>query len=209
VTLETLGRKFARLTTNAVVRRPALWRLFRPLTRRQFDAIAPRWEAMRLPDTLVPLESALAVVGGPPKRALDLGTGTGAAARTVAQRFPDADVVGADLSEGMLAEARRALPEELAGRVRFEIADASRLPYEDSSFDLVTLSNMIPFFDELARVLAPGGTAVFASSGGAETPIYVPPERLRAELARRGFTEFATFEAGRGNAFLARKPDRH
>jgi ubiquinone/menaquinone biosynthesis C-methylase UbiE len=209
MTLETLGRKLARLTTNAVVRRPALWRLFRPLTRRQFDAIAPRWEAMRLPDTLAPLETALAAVDPPPTRALDLGTGTGAGARAVAQRFPEADVLGADLSEGMLAEARRSLPEELAGRVRFEIADASRLPYEDSSFDLVTLANMIPFFDELERVLAPGGALVFAFSGGAGTPIYVPPERLRAELARRGFSEFATFEAGRGNAFLARKPNRH
>ena len=55
---------------------------------------------------------------------------------------------------------------------------------------------MIPFFDELARVLAPGGCALFAFSVGAETPIYVPPERLRAELAARGFTDFADFAAG-------------
>jgi hypothetical protein len=67
---------------------------------------------------------------------------------------------------------------------------------------------MIPFFDELARVVAPGGQLLFAFSGGAETPIYVPPERLRNELGRRGFTEFAEFEAGRGNALLARKAAR-
>ena len=58
-------------------------------------------------------------------------------------------------------------------------------------------------------VLAPGGSVVFAFSGGAETPIYVPPERLRGELEHRGFTDFAAFETGRGTAFLARKPDRH
>ena len=57
---------------------------------------------------------------------------------------------------------------------------------------------MIPFFDELARVVAPGGAVVFAFSGGADTPIYVPSERLRGELGRRGFADFAEFVAGRG-----------
>jgi SAM-dependent methyltransferase len=207
--LETIGQKFARLTTNAVVRWPGLWRLFRGLMRRQFDAIAPRWETMRRPDSLAPFEAALATVEPAPKRALDLGTGTGAGARAIAARFPDADVVGADLSARMLAEAQRTLPSQLAPRVRFEVADASELPYEDETFDLVALANMIPFFDEIARVLAPGGSVVFAFSGGAETPIYVPPERLRGELERRGFTDFAPFDTGRGTAFLARKADRY
>jgi hypothetical protein len=54
-------------------------------------------------------------------------------------------------------------------------------------------------------VLAPGGQALFAFSAGPETPIYVPAERLRAELGRRGFTEFAEFAAGNGTALLARK----
>jgi hypothetical protein len=67
---------------------------------------------------------------------------------------------------------------------------------------------MIPFFDELARVVKPGGQALFAFSMGAGTPIYVPAERLRTELGRRGFTEFAEFAAGNGTALLARKGDR-
>jgi SAM-dependent methyltransferase len=203
--VETIGRKFARLTTNAVVRRPGLWRVFRGLMRRQFDAIAPRWETFRMPDSLAPFAAGLDAVDPPPARVLDLGTGTGAGARAVVARFPGAAVVGADLSERMLDEARRALPADVAGRVHFELADASRLPYEDDAFDLVTLANMIPFFDELARVVAPGGQALFAYSGGAGTPIYVPPERLRAELEQRGFTDFAEFAAGRGTALLARK----
>jgi ubiquinone/menaquinone biosynthesis C-methylase UbiE len=204
----TFGQRVARFTTDVVVRWPRLWGVFRGLTRRQFDAIAPRWNTMRMPDSLAPFEAALAAVDEPPRRVLDLGTGTGAGARIVAERFPEAEVVGADLSERMLAEARQSLSAELEGRVRFEAADASALPYEDGSFQLVTLANMIPFFDELARVVAPGGSVVFAFSGGAGTPIYVPPERLRNELARRGFTDFAEFQAGRGTSFLARKPDR-
>ena len=65
---------------------------------------------------------------------------------------------------------------------------------------------MIPFFDELARVTAPGGAVVFSFSAGPETPIYVPPEVLRKELEARGFMDFADFAAGSGTALVARKP---
>jgi ubiquinone/menaquinone biosynthesis C-methylase UbiE len=123
----------------------------------------------------------------------------------LARRFPDAEIVGADLSERMLEQARSRTPPEVAGRVRFERADASALPYGDRSFELVTHANMIPFFDEVARVVAPGGQVLFAFSSGATTPIYVPNERLREELGRRGFTDFAEFAAARGTALLARK----
>lgn len=136
---------------------------------------------------------------------LDLGTGTGVAAKAVAGRFPEARVTGVDLSPGMIAEARTRLPVELDGRVRYEVGDASGLRFEDAAFDLVTLSNMIPFFDELARVTAPGGAVVVSFSRGAETPIYVSPERLRRELGRRGFAEFADFSAGPATALRARR----
>lgn len=202
--LEDLGRKFARLTTNQVVRRPRLWRLFRPVMRGYFNKLAPVWDEFRFPDSFKPLDAALAAVD-PPRLALDVGTGTGAAAFAVARRFPSAEVVGADLAAEMIAEAKRKTPLELADRVRFEQVDAERLPYPDESFDLVTLANMIPFFNELERVVAPGGWLVFAFSGGAETPIYVTPQKLRSELGRRGFTDFAEFEAGRGNSLVARK----
>jgi SAM-dependent methyltransferase len=206
--LMLVGRKFARVTTNVVVSRPRLWRLFRPLLRKQFDSIASRWDAMRDPGHLRSYEQAVDAVVPSPARALDLGTGTGEGAFAIARRFPEAEVVGVDLADRMLAEASKKTTPELRGRVRFERADASRLPYPDGSFDLVAHANMIPFFDELTRVLAVGGQAVFAYSGGDETPIYVPPERLREELSRRGFTEFADFAAGQGTALLARKGGR-
>jgi ubiquinone/menaquinone biosynthesis C-methylase UbiE len=200
-----LGRRFARLATDIVVRRPALWRLFRGPLRLQFDRLAPKWDEIRMPDHLEAFERALEELDRPPRRALDLGTGTGAAAFALARRFPEAEVVGVDLSRPMVEEARRKTPPELAARVRFEVGDASALPFEDAAFDLVSLANMIPFFDELARVVAPGGYVVFGFSGGSETPIYVPPERLRDELSRRGFDHFSEIEGERGTAFLARK----
>jgi len=203
--VETVGRKFARIATNITVRRPRLWRALRPLMRAQFDNLAPRWDQMRSADPLASLDRALEDVGGSPARVLDLGTGTGLGAFLVARRFPEAEVVGVDLAPRMVEEARRKTPPELASRVSFQQADASRLPFPDAAFDLVTLANMIPFFDELARVTAPGGSVAFSFSAGPETPIWVPPERLRNELSRRGFADFADFQAEAGTALLARK----
>jgi len=209
VNFESFARRFARVTTDIVVRRPRLWFLLRWATRAQFDRLAPRWDEIRAGDTAyAPYEAALERVDPPPKRALDLGTGTGGAAFAIARRFPEAEVIGADIAERMIEEARRNLPDDLRDRVRFEVADAARLPYDSGSFDLVGLSNMIPFFDELDRVLAPAGFLIVAFSGGAETPIYVPPDRLRRELGRRGFSDFADFSTDPGTALLARKGER-
>jgi ubiquinone/menaquinone biosynthesis C-methylase UbiE len=198
----TVGQRFARIVTDIVVRRPMLWRLFRRPLRAQFDKLAPVWDTLRRPDMLAPVEAALDRLPTPPRRVLDLGTGTGAVARLVAERFPEAEVVGADISPQMIEEARRVTE---SPRVRYEVADAQKLPFADGSFDLVTLGNMIPFFDELARVATPGGYVLVAYSAGPETPIYVPPQRLREELSRRGFAEIAELSAGRGTGFLAIK----
>jgi ubiquinone/menaquinone biosynthesis C-methylase UbiE len=201
----TLGQRFARLATIVAVRWPRLWRLFRPFIRREFDRIAPEWARMRSADAFEPLQAALAALAEPPRRVLDLGTGTGQAAFLIAARFPETEVVGADISPEMIAQARSSTSSENDARIRFDLTDAAALPYGAGEFDLVTLANMIPFFDELARVIAPGGAVVFSFSVGPETPIYVPSERLRSELERRGFTDFAEFSAGRGTSLLARK----
>jgi ubiquinone/menaquinone biosynthesis C-methylase UbiE len=198
------AQRVARFVTDTVVQRPGLWRLLRGRTRSMFDELAPTWETRIGPDHVAALSLALAELQ-PPARVLDLGTGTGVAAQTVARRFEGAHVTGVDLSPAMVAQADAQLPSELADRVGFQVGDASELPFDDGAFDLVTLANMIPFFDELARVTAPAGAIVFAFSRGAETPIYVPPERLQRELDRRGFAEFADFSAGPSTALLARR----
>jgi SAM-dependent methyltransferase len=200
-----LGKRFARLATNAVVRRPALWRVVRGPVRAQFERLAPEWDTLRGPSSFLPFAAALDGLDAAPARVLDLGTGTGTAAILVAERFPDARIVGVDLARAMVDEARRKVPAGLAARISFEQGDASTLRFADGSFDLVTLANVIPFFDELARVAAAGAAVLFSFSLGSRTPIWVPPGRLRKELGRRGFSQFAEFSAGEGTALVARK----
>jgi SAM-dependent methyltransferase len=199
------GRRFARLATRAVVAQPALWRLFRRPLRAQFDALAPAWDGIMRPEALAPLAAALDRVPLTPARVLDVGTGTGKAARLVAERFPQAEVVGVDLAPGMVAEARRLLPAGYAGRLSFEVGDASALPFPDGEFDLVVLLNMIPFSAELARLTVPGGWVVVAHVSGPATPIWTSPEALRSHLAPLGFGGFEELRAGVGTAFLARR----
>lgn len=205
--LEAAGRRFARLATRAVVARPGLWRVFRGPIRAQFDRLAPVWHGRGGPETLGALAAALDRLDRPPRRVLDLGTGTGKGAVFVAERFSEAEVVGVDLAPEMVAEARRLLPPGLEQRVAFDVADASQLPYEDGAFDLIVLLNMIPFFPELRRVTAPGGALVFSFGYGPETPIWTPPETLRARLEPLGFTGVEEHAAGPSTALLAKRAD--
>jgi len=195
----TAGQRFARFVTDVVVRAPFLWKLFRGRVTRNFDRLAPEWDETRVSRERLAVMIAALDAAAAPASALDVGTGTGAVARLLAERWPSAEVTGVDLSPGMVAEARR------LGNEHYDVGDASALPYPDGAFELVTMNNMIPFFDELARVTAPGGQLVIAYSMGAQTPIWVPLERVRAELEKRGFQHVADFAAGTGVALLAKR----
>jgi demethylmenaquinone methyltransferase/2-methoxy-6-polyprenyl-1,4-benzoquinol methylase len=107
---------------------------------------------------------------GPGDSALDVCCGTGDLALELARRVgPDGRVIGSDFSERMLELAR-----EKGARVNgsgpaptFEWADALELPYEDRSFDAVTVGfgvrNLVDLdrgIAEMTRVLRPGGRIV-------------------------------------------------
>ena len=58
----TLGQRFARLVTDVVVRVPLLWRVFRAPLTRNFDRLAPEWDATRVSrERLAPMVAALDV----------------------------------------------------------------------------------------------------------------------------------------------------
>lgn len=95
------------------------------------------------------------------ERWLDVACGTGAVAARAARA--GADVTGCDFAEGLIERARRlAAAEDL--EIRFDVADAESLPYEDASFDVVASAVGVIFAPdhaavarELARVCRPGG----------------------------------------------------
>lgn len=98
-----------------------------------------------------------------PKRILDLATGTGYAAKKLATRFPEAEVVGVDISEEMIGVAQHQVVAE-GLTIHFEVMDSRELTFDDESFDLVTILNSIAHPEEMFRVLRPGGRAVVAYS---------------------------------------------
>jgi ubiquinone/menaquinone biosynthesis C-methylase UbiE len=89
--------------------------------------------------------------------------------------------------------------------VTFEPADASRLPFADGSFDLVAQNNVPVYFDELARVLAPRGRVLIASTFGPATPYYTPHNVLRRRFAKLGFEDLRSEQSPPGDWFLATK----
>jgi SAM-dependent methyltransferase len=200
----TRQQRLIRLMTTLADRVPGAWRLLRAPMRANFDALAPEWDATRAGGhRILPVAAALDEVPGAPARVLDLGTGTGVVARLAAERWPEAEIVGVDLSPKMIDEARRLATGE---RQRYEVADSTALPFPDGHFDVVAMNNMIPFFDEIARVAAPGAYVVVAFGLGPNTPIYVPLGRVRRELERRGFGHVRDFRAGVGESLLAHRP---
>jgi ubiquinone/menaquinone biosynthesis C-methylase UbiE len=140
-----------------------------------------------------------------PERALEIGTGTGTGALLIAREFPQARVRGVDISEEMVRLAKKRVGLDPEGRVAFRVADASSLPYNDESFDLVAELNMPPFFAEIARVLRPGGFVVHASSWGDATPFWTPDAVLRRRFARHGVSEVFAGGASAGTFWVGRK----
>jgi SAM-dependent methyltransferase len=115
----------------------------------------------------------------------DIGCGTGRYSEALGLRF-NAQVVGVDPSENMLAEARKKTPR----RVRHERAPAESLPLPDASVDMAFMSMVFHHFsdsdqavNECRRVLRPGGVVCLreTTANYIDTFPYVPfsPESRR------------------------------
>jgi ubiquinone/menaquinone biosynthesis C-methylase UbiE len=97
--------------------------------------------------------------------ALDLGCGAGQLVLGLACQAPDLHVTGIDLSETLLADAKRSAQQfGLEERVDFRPGNVEKIPFPDQSLDLVvsTLSlhhwiDPVRVLDEIERVLKPGG----------------------------------------------------
>ncbi|MHB1423372.1 MAG: methyltransferase domain-containing protein [Gemmataceae bacterium] len=100
----------------------------------------------------------------PGQQVLEVGCGTGADARTMAEQVaPGGKVVAVDGSQSMIALARQRA-EGSALPVEFQVADAHRLPFADDSFDasradriFMHLESPAQALSEMLRVTRPGG----------------------------------------------------
>ena len=103
-----------------------------------------------------------------PKLLLDIATGTGDLAIQISETFSEAQVIGADISEGMMNVARqKAKKKSLEKQLSFEQQDCTKLTFTDNQFDAVTAAFGVRNFEdieqglrEMHRVLKPNGHIV-------------------------------------------------
>lgn len=182
------------ILSTLVARAPWLWPVIKGPTQRFWNKMAGQWAGRASPDRAAALEAGARKLPSPPARILEIGSGTGDGTAALMSVFPDARITGADISEAMVKAASEAHP-----TVDYKVADASALPFEDGSFDLVAQLNCPVYAKEVKRVLAPGGYVLVASTLGPSTPYYTPHSFLR-----RKFEQVASEQAERGDFFIGR-----
>jgi demethylmenaquinone methyltransferase/2-methoxy-6-polyprenyl-1,4-benzoquinol methylase len=170
----------------------------------------PRWRRF--------LVSRVAV--GPAETVLDVATGTAAVAIELVRRR-GCSVIGLDQSPEMLAAARRRVAAAgLEARIRLLEGNAEQLPFEDRSFDALTVTYLLRYVAdpaatvrELARVVRVGGTIASLEFGlprGAWRALWELYVRIGLPLAGRlvspGWHEVGRFLGPSIRAFYARNP---
>lgn len=122
-------------------------------------AVVQRWVYQPAQDEAIALLQARGS-----RRIADIGCGTGILADRMAREVQGAHVTGVDMSDGMLAEARRR-----SSTVEWVRAPAEQLPFADGSLDAVVSTSAFHWFNQSAalrefhRVLRPGGVAAVAT----------------------------------------------
>jgi len=102
-----------------------------------------------------------------PKQILDIATGTGDLALMMAKLNPT-KIIGLDISEGMLNVGREKIAKvNLSEKIEMVVGDSENMPFEDNTFDAITVSFGVRNFSkldkgltEIRRVLKPNGTFV-------------------------------------------------
>lgn len=152
------------------------------LNRKVWPWLAPAYDSFTFPLRRLRQKAVEAAGVAPGARVLDVATGTGEQA--VAFAASASEVVGIDISEAMLRIARRK-PHPL--RVTFQLADATKLPFDNATFDACSVSfglHEMPrtvrerAVAEMVRVTKPGGRIVVVDYA-------LPPNRLASGIVYR------------------------
>lgn len=155
------------------------------------ESSAEAYERYLVPLLFAPGAEYLVELAGPEpgERVLDVACGTGIVARRAALRVSSGgEVVGLDLSEGMLKVARKA-SSDVRPTIGWQQGDASDMPLPDRAFDVVFCQQGLQFFPdrpaalgEMHRVLAPNGRLALSVLRSIE---HNPGYRLLAEALER------------------------
>merc|ERR1712227_918664 len=120
---------------------------------------------------------------GPMSLAVDVGCGTGMSTRNLFGKFEH--VLGVDLSEAMVEEARQSW-QQFSSNVEFQVSGAEKLPVDDKSTQLVLVGRAIHYFDqktffeEVDRILVTNGVVAYYS---VHFPTVIIPENDEASKA--------------------------
>lgn len=119
-------------------------------------------------------------------RILDLAAGTGVFSIILAKNFNQAEVLAVDLAEEMLVKAEEKASLKSLNNLKTKINDVYNLDFEDSSFDLITVSNAPFSFTEVKRVLKENAYFIISISHGGEF-LESKKEKLFQKFKKVGF----------------------
>lgn len=114
-----------------------------------------------------------------PENILDIATGTGDLAINLASTNAK-EIIGLDISNGMLEVGRKKIAsKKLESIISMVIGDSENLPFEDNTFDAITVAfgvrnfeNLEKGLSEILRVLKPNGIFVILETSVPTNPIY-------------------------------------
>jgi SAM-dependent methyltransferase len=123
------------------------------------------------------------------QRLLDVGCGSGGDVRALAHRVaPRGRVIGVDISEAMIREARK---EDALRCMDYRVADAHALPFSDGSFDAARVERVLQHVEdtdnalaEMVRVVRPGGIVVASEPDWGTLAIDAADGRATARVVR-------------------------
>jgi len=124
-----------------------------------------------------------------PQNILDIATGTGDLAISLTATNAK-EIIGLDISDGMLEVGRQKISSKnLNGMISMVIGDSEDLPFEDSSFDAITVAfgvrnfeNLEKGLSEILRVLKPNGLFVILETSVPTNPIYKAGYKFYSKL---------------------------
>ena len=123
-------------------------------------------------------KTAKTVAKSQPNTILDLATGTADLAIAMAKRLPQSQIIGMDISEKMLEIGKAKIAKQnIENQIELRLGDAANLPFENNTFDAVTVAFGVRNFEDLERGLSEI-SRVLKSNGQAVILEFSMPERF-------------------------------